>query len=293
MSLQTLWREGAQRLREAGCDTPLLDARLLIQHVTGFGYETFLLNAKQGLPPLQQAAFDALMARREQREPMSHLLGVREFYGREFIVTKDVLTPRPDSETLIDVVRRYAPPPRPSPLQGEGEELRILDLGTGSGCLLITLLAELKNASGTGVDASEAALAVARQNAVKTGVDGRAEWILSRWYETLSGRYEIVVANPPYIASNALPGLMPEVARYEPLQALDGGPDGLACYRDIAAGLPRFITDDALVALEVGEGQHTAVAEIFTAAGFAFEAFVQDHAGITRCVVLRSGKFQP
>lgn len=304
MQRKQAWLAAQARLQAAGVDTPALDARLLLEAATGITREQLLSDPYTEIAEEQQSTLETYLTRRAAREPMSHILGKREFYGRDFRVTADTLTPRPDSETLIDAVLSHfppplrgrvrvggkdstppVPPPPSSPSRGEG--VRILDLGTGTGCLLLTLLAEIPEAEGLGVDLSEAALSIARENAHTLGLQSRTRFLHSRWLAEIPPQtFEIVVANPPYIASNAVGKLMPEVARFEPHLALDGGDDGLACYREIAKQLPPYLAKHAIVALEVGEGQADAVADIFTNAGLSVSARKNDLAGIARCLVL-------
>lgn len=268
----------ASRLREAGVDTAALDVRLLLRHVLGCTAEALIMYPDAVLEDGQEAVFDALVERRTAREPLAQIVGQKEFWGLNFKVTRDVLTPRPDSETLVRAVLES--------VADRKKPVRILDLGTGSGCLLLALLSELPMAYGMGVDISEAALALARENAETLGFLGRTRFMNSDWCEALDEKkYEIVVANPPYIASNGLHHLMPEVAIYEPPAALDGGEDGLGSYRRIATQLPAWLTGRATVAMEVGIGQHDAVARIFTDAGLTVEAMKHDYSGIVRCVV--------
>ncbi len=286
-----IWQSAAAVLKQFDIDTPLLDARLLVQHVLGITREELLMNPKREMSEAEQQAFEALLARRLEREPMSHILGKREFYGLEFKVTGDVLTPRPDSETVIDAVLEWVTTNK----QKNKKEIvlypllspfRVLDLGTGSGCLLLTLLHKLTNAHGMGVDISSQALAIAQENAESLSLTDRVEFQVSNWCEKLTGQYQIVVANPPYIASNAIAALMPEVAQFDPLSALDGGADGLACYRDIALQLPPYMAEDAILAVEIGAGQEVAIAEIFKTQGFSVLRYVNDLAGIIRCLVM-------
>lgn len=230
-------------------------------------------------PPAAVEAFRALLARRVRREPMAHILGEREFWGLPFRVTPDVLVPRPDSETLIEAALA---------LMGDrGRPWRILDLGLGSGCLLLTLLREFPAATGVGLEASPPALAVARDNAASLGVAGRAhllagDWRQPGWAETLGGPFDLLVSNPPYIEAVAIEGLMPEVGRYEPRLALDGGSDGLDAYRAIAAGAGLLVVPGGRVLVEAGMGQVPAITEIFRAAGFSAEAPWEDLAGVQR-----------
>jgi peptide chain release factor 1 len=309
----------ARKLREVVAETsrllrPLddaaLDARLLVQHVARKTYEELLMHPDAPLTDAQAVQLRALTARRAAHEPMAHLLGEKEFWGLPFRVTPDTLIPRPDSETVVEAILAHIPPPwrgggqeggeaacmvadappppRPSPLQGEGVSIHILDLGTGSGCLLLALLSELPRACGVGVDINPGALEVAAENACALGLSARAQWRNGDWCGALGRgeKFEIVVANPPYIASNACERLMPDVLHYEPRLALDGGEDGLDCYRILAKQLSAFTKQGSVIALEVGAGQADAVAALFTQAGWAAERIVPDLAGIARCVVI-------
>ncbi len=212
---------------------------------------------------------------------MAYILGEREFWGLTFKVTPAVLVPRPDSETLIEAALELLPDRR--------LPWRILDLGLGSGCLLISLLKEFPDASGVGLDASADALAVARGNALALGVADRAtlvegDWRQADWADRLGGPFDLVVSNPPYVEASVIDGLMPEVARYEPRMALDGGPDGLAAYRAIAASTSQLVKRGGFLAAEAGEGQSVEIARIFAAAGLTPKAPWKDLGGIERVV---------
>lgn len=273
-------RTGAARLVAAGVDTAQLDARLLLEHALGISREALVAAGDRALSDTEQATYKRLLARREKREPVSHILGWREFYGLRFAVTRDVLTPRPDTEAVVEAVLERVP--------DRNAAHRVLDLGTGTGCLLLALLHALPRASGMGVDISAAALAVAKRNADELQLADRAEFLRSDWCGALpQKKYQIIVANPPYIASNALRALMPEVAVFEPHLALDGGLDGLASYRKIAQALPPYLAKDAMVATEAGAGQDAAIASIFEGAGFRVEAVRHDLSGVLRCLVFR------
>lgn len=232
-----------------------------------------------------------LVARRVRREPMAYILGEREFWGLPFKVSPAVLVPRPDSETVIEAALAVMPDRR--------RPWRILDLGLGSGCLLLTLLREYELAGGVGLEVSADALAVARANAEALGVEGRAELVLGdwrepRWQERFAGSsglpfdlpFDLIVANPPYVETAAIERLMPEVARFEPKLALDGGPDGLAAYRSIATAVPALLAPDGHLLVEVGEGQVPELSEVFTVAGLKVAALWKDLAGIDRVISL-------
>jgi release factor glutamine methyltransferase len=275
-------RDAAVALGAAGIDNARFEARLLLGHASGLSAEQLIARGPDVALPATATALRALTARRVRREPMAYILGEREFWGLAFKVTPAVLVPRPDSETLIEAVLELLPDRR--------RRWRILDLGVGSGCLLLTLLREFSGATGVGMDASPDALAVARANAESLGVADRAtlvagDWREPGWADRLAGPFDLVVSNPPYIEAAAIDGLMPEVARFEPRIALDGGPDGLAAYRAIAAASSKLITRGGWLAVEVGEGQAPEIARLFAGAGLAPKAPWKDLGGIERVVV--------
>jgi len=270
----------ASRLQQAGIDRARAEARLLAAQALGVKLETVVGDDARVLTADEVQRLEALAARRVQREPMAQILGRREFFGRNFCVTADVLMPRPDSETLIEAVLAQVPD-RSAPL-------RLLELGVGSGCLLLTLLAELPNAQGAGVDISPAALAVAKQNASALGLAACCALVEGDWSRAAEGRFDIVLSNPPYIPSHDIERLEPEVARYEPRLALDGGDDGLHFYRRLAADLPRLLMGGGLVAVEIGQGQGSAVGRLFQEAGLRLLPARADLAGIERCILARA-----
>jgi len=271
----------AGRLSGAGVDSARLDARLLMASVLGGGVERVLSQSEHVLDGAEQAKLAALLARREGREPVSQILGGREFWSLPFRVTRATLTPRPDSETLIEAVLDRVP--------DRAASLRILDLGTGSGCLLLSVLHEYENAVGVGVDISADALDVAGVNADALGLAGRATFVEGGWDaatdKAAEGRFDIVISNPPYIPDDDIAGLMPEVARFEPLGALAGGADGLDAYRAIVDVLDGYLEKGGQVFFEVGAGQDREVEELLCQAGFSGLATRRDSAGIRRCVM--------
>ncbi|MEP5700116.1 MAG: peptide chain release factor N(5)-glutamine methyltransferase, partial [Sneathiella sp.] len=207
---------------------------------------------------------------------VSHILGSREFWSRNFVVNAHVLDPRPDSETLIDAVLERVK---------KGAEFdRLLDLGTGSGCLLLTLLAELPEAEGVGVDQSEDALVVAKENALRLGLEARTDFLQSDWFSAVEGQYDLILSNPPYIETEDVPLLQPEVAQYEPHAALDGGPDGLICYRHIISELGHYLRSGGYTIFEVGQGQADIVANYLEDMNFIQIEIHNDLASIGRCV---------
>ncbi|TAJ87072.1 MAG: peptide chain release factor N(5)-glutamine methyltransferase [Reyranella sp.] len=274
-------RDTAVALTAAGIDNARFEARLLLSHATGLTVEQLISRGPDPAPASARTALRDLTARRVRREPMAYILGEREFWGLPFKVSPAVLVPRPDSETVIETVLDLLP--------DRSRKLRILDLGLGSGCLLLTLLREYPQASGVGIDASEAALAIARANAEALGVASRArlaigDWRQAGWSERLDGPFDLLVSNPPYIESAAVEGLMPEVATHEPRLALDGGTDGLAAYRIITAQAPKLVVPGGWAVVEVGERQAPEIASLFAAAGLAPQSARKDLGGIERVV---------
>jgi len=268
-------KRAAERLRDAGTDNPRLDARLLLG--TALAVDNHWLFNHPDAPIAAETLdrFESLLVRRCAREPISLILGRREFWSMEFQVTRDTLAPRPDSETLIEAVLQQV---RDGPL-------RLLDLGTGTGCLLLSLLRELPHAEGVGVDRSEAALAVAIGNAQRLGFAERCEFRISDWFTAIAGRFDIIICNPPYIPSGDIAGLDPEVARYEPIGALDGGADGLDDYRSLARQIPDRLNAGGIAAFEVGAGQAPDVAKLLKEAGLTIRDIRKDLGGIERCVL--------
>lgn len=277
------FRDAWKRLEEAGIESARTDARLLLGRVLGGGAERVLAEKGRDLTPDEAAQFEALVERRLTREPMSYILGQREFWSLDFKVTSATLTPRPDTETLIEAVLDHAERPLRS----------ILDLGTGTGCILLALLSECPHASGVGVDASKDALKVAEENAEALGLARQAkfvvaDWTKANWTDVLGGPFQVVVSNPPYIPAADIEGLEADVRAFEPMAALSGGADGLDAYRAIVQGARRLVCPGGLLAFEVGIHQATAVAELLMEAGFEVLEKRKDLAGIERVVVARN-----
>jgi release factor glutamine methyltransferase len=277
---------GARALRRAGLDTPELDARLLLCHVTGLSHEAYIARARETLDPDAATRFDQAIARRLACEPVARITGNREFYGRDFIVGPDALDPRPDTETIIaaalDLVCAKGWQEKP---------LKLLDLGTGTGCILVTLLAELPRARGLGADVSAAALTIAAANARRHRVSDRAVLVAGDWLNAVSGKFDLILSNPPYLTTEEIAGLDKDVVNYDPHLALDGGGDGLEAYRRIAARVRDFLTADGTFLVEVGPTQGAAVVKILAAAGLSCagaESIRLDLAGRPRVVVAGS-----
>jgi release factor glutamine methyltransferase len=276
-SSKTLLKEACSRLMAAGIETAQLDARHLMAAALGLRFSEVAMTSTFRLKAEQEAVFERLLARRVSREPLQRLLGRWDFWTLELEMGEAGLVPRPDSETLIEaVLHRF--PLRDYPL-------RVLDLGTGTGCLLLAVLSEYPLASGLGVDIAPEAVALAASNAERLGLGGRAGFRQGDWGAGLGERFDLVLSNPPYIPSLDIPGLEPEVADYEPLRALDGGMDGLAAYRRIAVQLPQLLAPGGLAVLELGVGQDSAVGGLLQAAGLTVLEVRPDLGGIPRAIV--------
>lgn len=264
------------RLRAAGVDDPARDARVLLAHAARIEASRVTLIAPEDLPEDIEDRFDQLIALRSIRVPVSHLVGEREFYGRRFKVSGEVLDPRPETETLIEAALA-------EPFD------QVLDLGIGSGCILVTLLAERPQATGLGVDISEAACLQASANAVLHRVERRARILQSDWFAGVEGQFDLVVANPPYISRSEYDGLAPEVRDHEPIQALTDGNDGLTAYRRIAAGVGDALRPGGRILLEIGPEQAADVCALLESAGLTDIAVLHDLDGRDRVVRARAG----
>jgi len=259
------------RLRAAGVPDPARDARLLLAHAASVDAARITLMAPEEIAPDIGERYEKLIALRAVRVPVSQLIGAREFYGRSFRISRDVLDPRPETESLIEAA--LAEP-----------YCRVLDLGVGSGCILVTLLAERSDAQGVGVDLSEAACLQASANAVQQGVAARAQIVQSDWFENVDGRFDLIVSNPPYLAQAEMADVAPELALYEPAMALTDGADGLTAYRVIAAQAQGYLTAAGRVLVELGWRQGADVAEIFTQAGWGSVVILPDLDGRDRVI---------
>ncbi len=267
-------RAGRKRLETV--DTPMRDARDLMLHVLGIDAAALIATEDDALMPEEAARYDAALNRRAAYEPVSKIIGLRAFYGLEFEVTRDVLDPRADSETLVDAA-----------LEGVPDASRILDLGTGSGCLLLALLHKLPQATGLGVDASGAALRVAQRNAKRLRLDEKARFMHSDWLEKVDETFDLVVCNPPYIGERERHMLSDDVLLWDPEEALFADEDGLTAYRRIAPTLGRALSETGTAFFEIGSGQGEAVSRLFSACGFEDITFRRDIAGIRRCMIVR------
>ncbi len=271
-------RQTIRQFADAGIETAQLDARLLVADVLGVESGQLIWHDNQEMASSVMGRLASHAKKRLCNEPVSHIIGRREFWKDVFIVSTDTLVPRPDSETLVSAVLELAGP-------ADGP-LTILDLGTGSGCLILSLLREFPEALGVGVDISPAAIDVARRNGQHLGLADRAEFVVSDWFSKVKGTFDIVIANPPYIVDKHIDELDPDVRDFEPRIALAGGPDGLNSYRSIARPLREVLKRHGIAAVEVGADQAAAVCEIFEEAGFCIGDVKQDLAKRDRCVLL-------
>ncbi len=264
-------RDATRRLTEAGIEGAPRDARRLLAHALGLAPDRLTLHLQDEVGDAAKAAFEAAMTARLARQPVAQITGERLFWGRSFRVTRDTLDPRPETETLV--AEALSQP-----------FTRVLDLGTGTGCILLSLLADRAEATGLGADLSPAALEVAKDNATRLGLSERAGFTLSDWFASVAGQFDLIVSNPPYIAADEMPALSPEVRDWEPHLALTPGGDGLDAYRRIAAGLAAHLRPRGRVIVEIGPTQGAAVAGMFRAAGLDAVRILPDLDGRDRCV---------
>lgn len=277
----------ADRFRGAGLDSPDLDARILTGFALGLDHAALASAARRPLSGEEMHALDALVERRLQGEPVARITGVKEFWGLQLEVSAATLVPRPETETLVETALTLI-----DAGGSRSRALSIADLGTGTGALLLALLSELPNAHGVATDISAAALDVARRNAYRHKLAGRASFVACNFGTALAGGFDLVVVNPPYIASSDIPGLAAEV-HSDPIAALDGGPDGLSCYRVIAADARRFVAPMGHLVVELGIGQECAVTELFQAAGLESAPAQPDLSGIPRALSARVAAKSP
>lgn len=274
-------RLATRRLRAAEVDRPAADARLLLADSLGVGRAALIAAPDRALDPEQAAAYRRRIDRRCAREPVSRILGRREFWSLDFRLDPAVFDPRPDSETVVEAALAWRP--------DRAARLRILDFGTGSGCLLCALLHEYPAAEGLGVDRARNAVEAARANAAALGLAGRARFLRADWAGQGfgAGRYDLIVANPPYLRRGEIDRLAPEVAAFDPRAALDGGADGLDAWRSLAPAAAAALEEDGAAFVEIGAGQAGAVAAIMARSGL--EAFAEraDLGGVLRCLALR------
>jgi release factor glutamine methyltransferase len=273
-----LLQTATARLKAAGIEAPSREARLLLGHASGLSTGQIVAYPERFIEPAAATVFEHMVDRRVLREPVSRILGTREFWSLPFIVTPATLDPRPDSETIVEAALDR--------ITDRNAALSIIDFGTGTGCLLLALLSELPHGFGIGIDRSEAAARVAARNAAALGLAGRAGFLVGDWAAALGGPVDLIVANPPYIPAGEIAGLEPEVRAHDPLTALVGGEDGLDPYRILAPAAARLLKPGGHVVFEVGRHQADDVAGLATGAGLVLREQRRDLGGIARAVVL-------
>ena len=279
-SVGSLLDSAAAALTQAGFDEPRRIARRALGAVLEISLAEMLSRPEQVIEDLQVRRVRLTLDRIFAREPLSRILGRREFWGLEFALSAETLDPRPETETIVEAVLRRFP--------DRHERLRFLDLGTGTGCILLALLSEFPSALGFGVDLSAEAATTARRNASLLGFADRAHFLVGDWGAAISGKLDAIVANPPYIATTLLAELPREVALHDPRLALDGGKDGLQAYHSLAMDLGRLLRPNALFFGEIGSCQASAVAAIIRVRGLVIEGYEQDLAGAPRCVIVKA-----
>lgn len=273
-------RQLAHQFRGAGLDSPELDARLLVGHVLGLDHAALAAQSGRTLGVAEMEAIAAVATRRLAHEPVARIVGSKEFWGLPLRLNAETLVPRPETETVVEAALDALG-------RGRQRAMRVADLGTGSGALLLALLSELPSAFGVGTDLSLPALDCARHNAAALGLDARASFVACDYAAALKPPFDLVVANPPYVARGDIVTLAPEVGLFDPPRALDGGVDGLDAYRAIASDMQRLLSPQGLLVLELGAGQRDAVIELFAAAGLAPGPCRHDLSGIARALLVR------
>lgn len=282
MTLAELLRSARSRLTVPFIDDPALEARMIVEHYSATSRTDPIVRPDMPIPPETLAAIDDALRRRLAREPVHRIFGFRDFHGLRLSLSAETLEPRPDTETLVDLVLPFV-----RETAARLGACRILDLGTGTGAIALALLKEVSEAKAVGVDISADALATAARNAADSGLADRFTPLRSDWYAATEGRYHLIVSNPPYITSKELETLQPEVRSFDPARALDGGEDGLDAYRIIAGGADACLEPGARIAVEIGYTQKADVIRVFRQAGYAVIAAAKDLAGSDRALVFQ------
>ncbi|SIQ64114.1 [protein release factor]-glutamine N5-methyltransferase [Rhizobium sp. RU35A] len=268
------------RLAEAGLADAATDARVLVAGLLDLSPTELLLRGDRVVDAADRVRIEAALARRIAREPVHRILGARDFYGVRLTLSPETLEPRPDTEILVEAMLLPA-----RQLIARKGSARLLDLGTGTGAIALALLKEIPELQAVGVDLSSGALETARRNADLNDVAERFSTVESRWFDRLVGRFDIIVSNPPYITRDVIAELDPDVRRYDPMLALDGGPDGLDAYRAIAGGIDNFLEEDGWIGLEIGFDQKQTVTALFSDAGYTLTDAFRDYGGQDRVLV--------
>lgn len=278
--LDNLLASGRARLRAAELDTPDLDAQLLVEWITGATRLDLISVPEKHVDEVQVAQLNDALDRRIAGEPVHRIIGMREFYGLPFRLSPETLEPRPDTEALVELISAYL-----GKLINQHGRVTMLDMGTGTGAIVISLLHQFEKLHGIGLDVAEGALAMARINAAFNGVSDRFAALKSDWFSNVTGRFHLIVSNPPYIPHEDIGNLSREVREHDPMAALDGGADGLDFYRALAKQAAGYLHKDGIVAVEIGAGQFDDVSAIFESADFHLNDHASDLGGHRRAMV--------
>jgi len=273
-----VWREAKTQLEKADIKTASLDAKILTEFAFNFCGLDLALKEKEIPNTKQLEKLNQYISRRLSGEPIARIIGKKEFYSLNFTLNEATLVPRPESEILVDLTLKNLK---------DISSPKILELGVGSGCIIISILAHALKAKATGVDLSEKALLIAKKNATLNRVENRVEFIQGSWFEPIEEKFNIIISNPPYIKSSEIADLQKEVRLFDPSLALDGGNDGLEPYKEIAKTAKEYLFNDGLVIVEFGQGQEKSIKEIFIAQNFSFIGEYRDLAGIIRAIIVK------
>lgn len=278
MKILELYKNSAKELEQQGILTSKLDVKILLSYLLNIDSKELIMYFNQHIEQKFINTFNHLLKRRLNREPIANIVNKKSFWSYDFFVNENVLTPRNDSEILIEAVL--------SNYNNMQEELKILDLGTGSGCLILSLLKMYKNASGLAIDISEKALKVAKQNAENLKINN-IKFLKNNWNDNIEDKFDIIISNPPYIPTKEIKELEPEVNKFNPLLALDGGEDGLNCYRHLAKSLEKNLKENTKIFLEIGKNQEKDIEKIFNENGYKLLKMYKDLAEINRILCFK------
>ncbi|WP_170975930.1 peptide chain release factor N(5)-glutamine methyltransferase [Rhizobium sp. FY34] len=285
MTLAALVAQSRNTLSDAGLADPATDARALVCGLLGFSTTDLVLSADRPISDEEQQTVQQALSRRLAREPVHRILGEREFYGVRLMLSPHTLEPRPDTEVLVDAILPFAR----QCVVADGPA-QLLDLGTGTGAIAIALLKEVPQLSAVGADIASGARDMAVRNAALNGVAERFTGVESRWFDAITGRFDIIVSNPPYIRSDVIRDLEPDVRNHDPILALDGGSDGLDAYHAIARNAHAYLKEGGMIGLEIGYDQKQPVTELFAARGYTLIKAVRDYGGNDRVLLFTSQK---
>ena len=278
MILKEIQRKLCNNFSTIGIETPELDARIILKEVLSLDDKDLILKESLDIPEEMIEKIITIESRRLNGEPISKIFKKRDFYNSTFVISNDVLDPRPETELIVEIANNYI---------DKNEVKNILDLGTGSGCILLSILKENKMINGLGIDLSKDAISIAKQNSKKLNLETQSNFLISNWMSSLNYKYDLVVSNPPYIASEDIKKLSKSVKIYDPILSLDGGDDGLNSYRLIASDLKRVVSKNALIIIEIGYNQSLQVIEIFKKNNFKLMKKYNDINGLDRVLTFQ------